>query len=78
MRETGTVGQTPSTRAIRRRVPNIALWALLIWIVMSVVGSNTRFGRYSYAIGGGEVVSGLAGPDVAANAGCLVLPRRQR
>ncbi len=45
-------------------LPNIALWALLIWIVMSVVGSNTRFGRYSYAIGGGEVVSGLAGIPV--------------
>ena len=27
MRETGTAGQTPSTRAIRRRVPTIALWA---------------------------------------------------
>ena len=45
-------------------LPNIALWALLIWVVMSVLGSNTRFGRYSYAIGGGEVVSGLAGIPV--------------
>ncbi len=45
-------------------LPNIALWALIIWIVLSVLGSNTRFGRYSYAIGGGEVVSGLAGIPV--------------
>jgi ribose/xylose/arabinose/galactoside ABC-type transport system permease subunit len=45
-------------------LPNIALWALLIWIVLSVLGANTRFGRYSYAIGGGEVVSGLAGIPV--------------
>ena len=45
-------------------LPNIALWALIIWIVLSVLGANTRFGRYSYAIGGGEVVSGLAGIPV--------------
>jgi ribose transport system permease protein/putative xylitol transport system permease protein len=45
-------------------LPNIALWAVIIWGVLSVVGSNTRFGRYSYAIGGGEVVSGLAGIPV--------------
>ena len=45
-------------------LPNIALWAVLIWIALSVVGGNTRFGRYSYAIGGGEVVSGLAGIPV--------------
>ena len=45
-------------------IPNIAVWAVLIWIVMSLVGLNTRFGRYSYAIGGGEVVSRLAGIPV--------------
>lgn len=45
-------------------LPNIALWALIIWIVLSVLGANTRFGRYTYAIGGGEVVSGLAGIPV--------------
>jgi ribose/xylose/arabinose/galactoside ABC-type transport system permease subunit len=45
-------------------LPNLALWALLIWIVLSVFGSQTRFGRYSYAIGGGEVVSGLSGIPV--------------
>lgn len=45
-------------------LPNIALWALSIWVVLSVLGNNTRFGRYTYAIGGGEVVSGFAGIPV--------------
>ena len=42
-------------------LPNLALWAVLLWIVFSWVGSRTRFGRYTYAIGGAEAVSGLAG-----------------
>ncbi len=53
-----------SRDSVLGNLPNIALWALLIWIVLSVLGANTRFGRYSYAIGGGEVVSGLAGIPV--------------
>jgi putative oxidoreductase len=46
MRETGTVGQTPSTRAIRRRVPNIALWALqtLLAIMVAMAGLAKVFG----------------------------------
>ncbi|MFB2579785.1 ABC transporter permease [Herbiconiux sp. P15] len=42
-------------------LPNIALWAILLWLVISFVGSKTRFGRYTFAIGGAEAVSGLAG-----------------
>lgn len=45
-------------------LPNIALWSLLLWAIFSVVGLNTRFGRYTYAIGGGETVSQLAGIPV--------------
>jgi ribose/xylose/arabinose/galactoside ABC-type transport system permease subunit len=45
-------------------IPNIALWAFLLWVVFSLVGLHTRFGRYTYAIGGGEVVSQLAGIPV--------------
>ena len=39
----------------------LALWAMLCWLIFSWVGSRTRFGRYTYAIGGAEAVSGLAG-----------------
>ncbi|MFV0407932.1 MAG: ABC transporter permease [Propioniciclava sp.] len=42
-------------------LPNIAIWALLLWGLFSFVGQKTRFGRYTYAIGGAEAVSGLAG-----------------
>lgn len=42
-------------------LPMIAVWALLLWAVFSVIGSKTRFGRYTFAIGGAEAVSGLAG-----------------
>ncbi|GAB2756768.1 ABC transporter permease [Sinomonas soli] len=45
-------------------IPNIALWSFLLWALFSVVGLNTRFGRYTYAIGGGEAVSQLAGIPV--------------
>lgn len=43
------------------QLPNLALWALLLWGLISWVGLRTRFGRYVYAIGGAEAVSGLAG-----------------
>lgn len=46
------------------RVPNIALFALVGWVIMAWVGSNTRFGRYMYAIGGGEAVARTAGLPV--------------
>jgi putative oxidoreductase len=46
MRDTGTAGQTPSTRAIRRRVPTIALWALqtLLAIMFAMAGLAKVFG----------------------------------
>jgi len=45
-------------------VPNIVLWSILIWVVAVAVGIWTRFGRYAYAIGGGEVVARLSGVAV--------------
>jgi ribose transport system permease protein len=45
-------------------LPNIALFALCTWAVMSVVGFKTRFGRYMYLIGGGEAVATTAGIPV--------------
>jgi hypothetical protein len=49
MRGTVTAGQTPSTRAIRRRVPTIALWALqallaIIFAVAKVFGDPAMVG----------------------------------
>ncbi len=46
------------------RLPNIALWSLCIYVIAVVVGIWTRFGRYAYAIGGGEVVARLSGVPV--------------
>lgn len=45
-------------------VPNIALWALLAWLLSVFVAHRTRFGRYSYLIGGGERVAHTAGIPV--------------
>ena len=45
-------------------VPNIALFALIAWGVMALVGFRTRFGRYMYIIGGGEAVARTAGMPV--------------
>ncbi|WP_066041750.1 ABC transporter permease [Herbiconiux solani] len=42
-------------------IPLIAIWALILWGIFSFVGQKTRFGRYTFAIGGAEAVSGLAG-----------------
>ena len=46
MRDTGTAGQTPSTKAIRKRVPTIALWVLqaLLAIMCSMAGLAKVFG----------------------------------
>jgi putative oxidoreductase len=46
MRDTGTVGQTPSTRTTRRCVPTIALWALqaLLAIMFAMAGLAKVFG----------------------------------
>lgn len=46
------------------RLPNIALWAILAWAVLVLVGLRTRFGRYMYLIGGGEQVARTAGVPV--------------
>jgi ribose transport system permease protein len=45
-------------------VPNIALFALVAWAAMVLVGARTRFGRYMYIIGGGEAVARTAGMPV--------------
>ncbi|MGO1543262.1 MAG: ABC transporter permease [Gulosibacter sp.] len=42
-------------------IPNLVIWALVIWAVAAFVGTRTRFGRYTFAIGGAEEVSALAG-----------------
>jgi ribose transport system permease protein len=46
------------------RVPNIALFAIIAWILMTLIGFKTRFGRYMYIIGGGEAVARTAGLPV--------------
>lgn len=45
-------------------VPNIALFALGAWLVASLIGQMTRFGRFMYIIGGGEAVARTAGIPV--------------
>lgn len=45
--------------------PAVALWALGIALVATLVAKRTRFGRYIYAIGGGETVAKLCGVPVA-------------
>lgn len=47
------------------RLPNIALCAVVAWLIVMVVGERTRFGRYMYLIGGGEAVSRTSGIPVA-------------
>jgi ribose/xylose/arabinose/galactoside ABC-type transport system permease subunit len=46
-------------------VPTIALWALAAWVISFFAARRTRFGRYVYAIGGGETVARLCGVPVA-------------
>ena len=45
-------------------LPNIIFWALAAWLFFSWFGAKTRFGRYTFAIGGAEAVSKLAGIPV--------------
>ena len=45
-------------------LPNIALWSFLVFVVTSMMGSYTKFGRYMYAIGGKETVARLSGMPV--------------
>lgn len=44
--------------------PLITLWALAALVVLILVARYTRFGRYMYAIGGGENVARLSGVPV--------------
>jgi ribose/xylose/arabinose/galactoside ABC-type transport system permease subunit len=46
------------------RIPNIALFAIVAWALMTLIGFKTRFGRYMYIIGGGEAVARTAGLPV--------------
>ena len=46
-------------------IPAVALWAIGIAIVAIFVARRTRFGRFIYAIGGGETVAKLCGVPVA-------------
>src|SRR6201987_2475647 len=47
-------------------IPNLALVALGLVIAMQLVQDRTRLGRYLYAIGGDEVLSGQAGVKLIA------------
>jgi ribose transport system permease protein len=47
-----------------QHLPNIALCALLAWIIVVFVANRTRFGRYMYIIGGGETVARTSGIPV--------------
>ena len=42
-------------------LPNIALCALAAWAIVVFIADRTRFGRYTYLIGGGETVARTAG-----------------
>jgi ribose/xylose/arabinose/galactoside ABC-type transport system permease subunit len=43
---------------------NVALWSLLAYALAVLIGFRTRFGRFAYAIGGGEAVARLSGVPV--------------
>jgi len=53
-----------STGRLVPDVQNAGLIALVVWAVLFLVGTRTRFGLYVTAIGGGERVAGLAGLHV--------------
>ena len=46
-------------------IPTIALWAVLLLVIGILLLRYTRFGRYSYVLGGGESVAKLSGVPVA-------------
>jgi ribose transport system permease protein/putative xylitol transport system permease protein len=56
--------QSIVTGSVLGPIPNIALWAVGALIVCQIVAFRTRFGRYLFAIGGGERVAKLAGLPV--------------
>jgi ribose transport system permease protein/putative xylitol transport system permease protein len=45
-------------------IPKIALWALVLLLAAILVCQRTRFGRYTYVLGGGEAVARLSGVPV--------------
>jgi ribose/xylose/arabinose/galactoside ABC-type transport system permease subunit len=45
-------------------IPNLALVATALFIVIQVIQDRTRFGRYMYAVGGDEALAAQAGVDV--------------
>ena len=45
-------------------IPNVIVAAVAVWAVLWFVAFRTRFGRYLFAIGGGEAVAGLSGVPV--------------
>jgi ribose transport system permease protein len=53
-----------SLRQTIPHLPNIALWAVVLWLVAIFVGARTRFGRFVLLIGGGEQVARTAGIPV--------------
>ncbi|HEY8583588.1 MAG TPA: ABC transporter permease [Capillimicrobium sp.] len=53
-----------STGQLVPHVQNAGLVALVVWAVLLLVGTRTRFGLYVTAIGGGERVAQLSGIDV--------------
>jgi ribose transport system permease protein len=55
---------TLSLRQAVPHLPNIALWAVLLWLIAIFVGARTRFGRFVMLIGGGEQVARTAGIPV--------------
>jgi len=46
-------------------IPNDIIWAITIWSVCMLLAYRSSFGRYIYAIGGGELVSQLSGIQVS-------------
>jgi ribose/xylose/arabinose/galactoside ABC-type transport system permease subunit len=45
-------------------IPDLALVAFALFVVMQIIQDRTRFGRYLYAIGGDEVLAAQAGVNV--------------
>ena len=45
-------------------IPDLALVAFVLFLVIQIVQDRTRFGRYLYAIGGDEVLTAQAGVNV--------------
>ena len=45
-------------------IPNIILWAMVVYVICILAGRYTRFGRFMFAIGSGEKVAELSGVPV--------------